>query len=111
MNFWSYAKILRILPANGSGPLIGINGPSAHLLSYRETDQSTKRRHLLRQSFGLQRLMHFRASADARHISAKVRIGFEIYSYEIRPVNDRKCVRICDRKIGVAHVARGKRSP
>jgi hypothetical protein len=26
MNFWSYAKILRILPANGTGPLIGISG-------------------------------------------------------------------------------------
>jgi hypothetical protein len=37
MNFWSYAKILRILPANGNGPLIGISGPFVHLPSYRRS--------------------------------------------------------------------------
>jgi len=70
----------------------------------RKADQSSRRSHLLSQPFGLQRLMHFRAPADARHIGAEVRIGFEIYSNEIRPINDRKCVRIGDRELAAHEV-------
>src|SRR5262252_1658208 len=49
---------------------------------------------LLHKPFHLQCRSHFRTFADTRHIGAEVGICFEIYTNEIRPVNDGERVSV-----------------
>src|SRR5689334_19871243 len=57
------------------------------------------RRRLLRQSLSFKSFEHFRTSAYTRHIAGEIRIRLEIYFDEVRPVHDRKGIRIGDGEV------------